>query len=201
MSRRCTGARGGHKGAGGGSAGREEGGRGPGGSASSVERAVTAERLESPRVTLSRCKCQKALFAAIAQNFGREGLHIMTACIRSKHEGCGTRRITVDGADDDLRNALAIASDGVNRAQSRALSVASRAGVSLQTRDKCGSGRLRLATDGPGPGERQGRRGGELISGNSASWHLHRDTVTRGLSSVSAHHLAFSVALLAQAHQ
>ena len=27
---------------------------------------------------------------------------------------------------------------------------------------KCGSGRLRLATDGPGPGERQGRRGGEL---------------------------------------
>ena len=58
-------------------------------------------------MTLSRCKCQKALFTAIAQNFGREGLHIMTACIRSKHEGCGTRLITVDGADDDLRNALA----------------------------------------------------------------------------------------------
>ena len=37
----------------------------------------------------------------------------MTACIRSVHEGCGTRHITVDGADDDLRNALAIASDGV----------------------------------------------------------------------------------------
>ena len=152
-------------------------------------------------MTLSRCKCQKALFAAIAQNFGREGLHIMTACICSVHEGCGTRHITVDGADDDLRNALAIASDGVNRAQSRALSVASRAGVSLQTRDKCGSGRLRLATDRAEPGQRQGRRGGELRAGNSASWHLHRDTVTRGRSSLSAHHLAFSVALLAQAHQ
>ena len=147
VSRRCTGARGGHKGAGDGSAGREEGGRGPGGSASSVERAVTAERLESPRVNLSRCECQKALFAAIAQNFGREDLHIMTACIRSAHESCGTRRITVDGADDDLRNALAIASDGVHRSQSGALSVASPASVSLQTRDKCGSGRLRLITD------------------------------------------------------
>ena len=67
-------------------------------------------------MTLSRCKCQKALFAAIAQNFGRQGLHIMTACIRSAHEDCGTRHITVDGADDDLRNALAIASDGVHPA-------------------------------------------------------------------------------------
>ena len=114
-------------------------------------------------------KCQKVLLAAIAQNFGREGLHIITACIRSAHESCGTRRITVDGADDDLRNALAIASDGVNRAQSRALSVASRAGVSLQTRDKCGSGRLRLATDRTEPGERQGRRGGEL-----RGWRVRR---------------------------
>ena len=105
---------------------------------------------------------QKALFAAIAQNLGRQGLHIMTEPIALVHEGCGTRHITVDGADDDLRNALAIASDGVNRAQSRALSVASRAGVSLKTRGKCGLGHLRLATDGPGPGERQGRRGGEL---------------------------------------
>ena len=111
-------------------------------------------------MTLSRC--QKALFAAIAQNFGRQGLHIMTACIRSAHEDCGTRHITVDGADDDLRNALAIASDGVHRAQSRALSVASRAGVSLQTQGKCGLGWLRRATDGPGPGGRQRRRGGEL---------------------------------------
>ena len=107
-------------------------------------------------------KCQKVLFAAIAQNFGREGLHIMTASMRLVHEGCGARHITVDGADDDLRNALAIASDGVHRGQSRALSVASRAGVSLQTRDKCGSGRLRLATDRAEPRERQGRRGGEL---------------------------------------
>ena len=40
--------------------------------------------------------------------------------------------------------------------------MASRAGVSLETRDKCGLGQLGLATDGPGPGERQGRRGGEL---------------------------------------
>ena len=39
----------------------------------------------------------------------------MTACIRSVHESCGTRRITVDGADDDLRNALAIASDEVHQ--------------------------------------------------------------------------------------
>jgi len=34
-----------------------------------------------------------------------------------------------------------------------------------------------------------------------AFWHLHRDKVTRGRSSLSAHDLAFSVALLAQAHQ
>ena len=111
VSRRCTGARGSHKGASGGSAGREEGGRGPGGSASSVERAVTAESLESPRVTLSRCKCQKALFAAIAQNFGREGLHIMTLSMRLVHENCGSGHFTVGGADNDLRNALAILGD------------------------------------------------------------------------------------------
>ena len=146
-------------------------------------------------------KCQKVLFAAIAPNFGREGLHIMTASMRLVHEGCGTRHFTVGGADNDLRNALAIGSDGVHRRQSRALSVASRAGVSLQTQGKCGWGQLGPATDGPGPGGRQRRRGGGLGAGNSASWHLHRDTVTRGLSSVSAHHLAFSVALLAQAHQ
>ena len=66
-------------------------------------------------------KCQKVLFAAIAQNFGREGLHIMTASMRLVYEGCGTRHITVGGADDDLRKALAIASDGVHRGQSRAL--------------------------------------------------------------------------------
>ena len=106
--------------------------------------------------------CRKVLFAAIAQNFGREGLHIMTAPMRPVHEGCGSGHITVGGADNDLRNALATASDGVHRRQSRALSVASRAGVSLQTQGKCGLGRLRRATDGPGPGERQRRRGGEL---------------------------------------
>ena len=82
--------------------------------------------------------------------------------MRLVYEGCGTRHITVGGADDDLRKALAIASDGVHRRQSRALSMASRAGVSLQTQGKCGLGRLRLTTGGPGPGGRQRRRGGEL---------------------------------------
>ena len=106
--------------------------------------------------------CRKVLFAAIAQNFGRQGLHIMTASLRLVHEGCGSGYFTVGGAGVGLRKALAIASDGVHRGQSRALSVASRAGVGLNTRDKCGSGRLRLAIDGTGPRERQGRRGGEL---------------------------------------
>jgi len=79
--------------------------------------------------------------------------------------------------------------------------VASRAGVSLGTRYKCGLGQLGPGADGPGPGERQGRQGGELGAGSSASWHVHRDKVTRGLSSLPAHHLAFSLAFLAQAHQ
>ena len=125
----------------------------------------------------------------------------MTACMQLVHEGCGAGHITVGGADNDLRNALAIASDGVHRRQSRALSVASRAGVSLQTQGKCSLGRLRLATDGPGPGGRQRRRGGALGAGNSAFWQLHRDKVTRGLSSLSAHHLAFPAAVLAQPYQ
>ena len=73
----------------------------------------------------------------------------MTACMRLVHEGCGSGHITVDGAGNDRRNALAVASDGVHRRQSRALSVASRAGVSLKTQDKCGLGQLRLDTDGP----------------------------------------------------
>ena len=59
--------------------------------------------------------CRKVLFAAIAQNFGRQGLHIMTAPIALVHEGCGTRHITVDGADNDLRKALTIARQGVHR--------------------------------------------------------------------------------------
>ena len=71
-----------------------------------------AERLERPRVTLSRCKCHEAFFAAIAQNFGRQGLHIMAASMRLVHEGCGTGHFTVDGADNGLRKALAIGSDG-----------------------------------------------------------------------------------------
>ena len=71
-----------------------------------------AGELARVRVAVS---CQKALFAAIAQNFGRQGLHIMTASMRLVHEGCGTRYITVGGAGDGLRNALAIALDGVHR--------------------------------------------------------------------------------------
>ena len=54
--------------------------------------------------------CRKVLFAAIAQ----KDLHIMTAPMRLVHEGCGSGHITVGGADNDLRNALAIASDGVH---------------------------------------------------------------------------------------
>ena len=71
----------------------------------------------------------------------------MTAPMTLVHEGCGTGHITVGGTDNDLRNALAIASDRVHQRQSRALSVESRAGVSLKTRGKCGLRHLRLATD------------------------------------------------------
>ena len=41
----------------------------------------------------------------------------MTAPMTLVHEGCGTGHITVGGADIDLRNAPAIASDGVPRGQ------------------------------------------------------------------------------------
>ena len=85
----------------------------------------------------------------------------MTASMRLVHEGCGSGHFTVDGADNDLRKALTIASDGVHRGHSRALCVPSRAGVSLKTQDKCGSGQLGLATDGPGPEESD--REGELV--------------------------------------
>ena len=34
--------------------------------------------------------CQKAPFAAIAQNCGREGLRFVTASMHLVHEGCGT---------------------------------------------------------------------------------------------------------------
>ena len=57
--------------------------------------------------------------APIAPKFGREGLHIMTVCMYLVYEGCGSGHFTVDGADNDLRNALAIGSDGVHRGQSR----------------------------------------------------------------------------------
>ena len=56
--------------------------------------------------------CQKVVFAAIAPNFGRQGLHIMTASIRLVHEGCGSGHFTVGGAGDGLRKALAIARHG-----------------------------------------------------------------------------------------
>jgi len=128
----------------------------------------------------------------------------MTESMRLVHEGCGSGHFTVGGADNDLRKALTIARHGppgLPGVLSSAYTGASRAGVSLKTRDKCGLGQIRFATDGPGPGERQRMRGGDLRAGNRASWHVLRDKVTRGRSSLSAHHLAFSVALLAQAHQ
>jgi len=86
----------------------------------------------------------------------------MTLSMRLVHENCGSGHFTVGGADNDLRNALAIASDGVHREQSRALSMASRAGVSLKTRDKCGSGQLGPATV-MGLGQESDREG-ELVS-------------------------------------
>ena len=57
--------------------------------------------------------CQKVVFAAIAPNFGREGLHIMTESMHLVHEGCGSGHFTVGGADIDLRKALAIALHGL----------------------------------------------------------------------------------------
>ena len=39
----------------------------------------------------------------------------MTASMSLVHEGCGTGHLTVDGADNDLRKALTIGSDGVHR--------------------------------------------------------------------------------------
>ena len=94
--------------------------------------------LSSPgHVAMNGMKCQKVLFAAIAQNFGIEGLHIMTASMSLVHEGCGSGHFTVDGAANDLRKALTIGSDGVQRGQSQALSVRSRAGVSLRRPEIC----------------------------------------------------------------
>ena len=92
----------------------------------------------------------------------------MTASMRLMHEGCGSGHITVGGADDDLRKALTIARHRASGSALEPYTGASRAGVSLKTRDKYGLGQLRPATDEPGPGERQRRRGGELRAGNSA---------------------------------
>ena len=60
-------------------------------------------------------KCQEAPFAASAQKIGREGLHIMSESMHLVHGDCGTGHFTVGGADNDLRKALAIASDEVHR--------------------------------------------------------------------------------------
>ena len=106
-------------------------------------------------------KCQEAPFAASAQKIGIEALHVMTASMHLVHGGCGTGHFTVGGADNDLRKALAIARHGATGSALEPYTGASRAGVSLKTRDKCGLGQLRLATDGTGPGERQRGRGGE----------------------------------------
>ena len=111
-----------------------------------------------PHLDVSRCEvpsCQQVLLAAIAPNFGREGLHIMTASMRLVHEGCGTGHFTVDGADNDLRKALAIARHRATLSALEPYTGASRAGVSLKTRDKCGSGQLGLATDDVEPHDRE----------------------------------------------
>ena len=105
--------------------------------------------------------CQKAPLAAIAQNPGREGLHSITASMRLVHEGCGSGHFTVGGADNDLRKALTIARHGPPGVLSRFYTGASRAGVSLKTRDKCGLGQLRVATDGLG---QKSDREGEVVS-------------------------------------
>ena len=106
--------------------------------------------------------CRKVLFAAIAQNLWRQGLHIMTASMRLVHEGCGPGHFTVGGADNDLRKSSQSPRHGATGTALEPYTGASQAGVSLKTHDKYGLGQLRLNTDGPGPGERQRRRGGEL---------------------------------------
>ena len=106
-------------------------------------------------------KCQEAPSAAIAQNIGREGLHIMTASMHLVHEGCGSGHFTVGGADNDLRNALTIARHGATGSALEPYTGASRAGVSFKTRDKCGPGQLRVATDGLG---QESDREGEVVS-------------------------------------
>ena len=122
--------------------------------------------------------CQEAPFAAIAQKIGREGLHIMTSSVSLVHEGCGPGHFTVGGADNDLRKSSQSPRHGATGSALEPYTGASRAGVSLKTRDKCGLGQLRLATDGTGPGERQRGRGGELGSRFVGTWTC-RDEVPR----------------------
>ena len=86
----------------------------------------------------------------------------MTASIHLVHGGCGTGHFTVGGADNDLRKALAIARHGATGSALEPYTGASRAGVSLKTRDKCDFRHLRRATDEAGPGEGQGRLGDAL---------------------------------------
>ena len=85
----------------------------------------------------------------------------MTVPMTLVHEGCGTGHIAVVGADDDLRNALAIASDGVYRGQSRALSVASRANVGFKTQISVVSDTSGLLRMGLGL---ESNREGEVVS-------------------------------------
>ena len=79
----------------------------------------------------------------------------MTASMHLVHRGCGTGHFTVGGADNDLRKALAIARHGATGSALEPYTGASRAGVSLKTRDKCGSGQLGLATDDVEPHDRE----------------------------------------------
>ena len=102
-----------------------------------------------------RDEVPKSPFAASAQNLGREGLHIMSESMHLVHGNCGTGHFTVDGADNDLRKALAIARHRATLSALEPYTGASRAGVSLKTRDKCGSGQLGLATDDVEPHDRE----------------------------------------------
>ena len=81
--------------------------------------------------------------------------------MRLVHEGCGSGHFTVSGADNDLRKALTIARHGATGSALEPYTGASRAGASLKTRDKCGLGQLRVATDGLG---QESDREGEMVS-------------------------------------
>ena len=105
--------------------------------------------------------CQKAPFAAIAQNPGREGLHPCVWCMRAVGRDI-SRSVAPILTSGKPSQSLGTGSPATGSAL-EPYTGASRAGASLKTRDKCGLGQLRVATDGPRPGERQRRRGGELV--------------------------------------